>query len=760
MQDNEIFGSLFSGPEYEPTERPDNEVSNAVTETTISFELDEETHTLDQRHTLRPQGDVVVSSRETLSGLQDKYNELTNTKIALDREAANLRREFELAMARIDERLNYVRNDMFDLRREITKAQQAVQAAEHAFRVAMIALMKQRDFIENTMHFDEVTAGLAWREWAMEHQINGAKFIANSGRAICADKMGLGKSLTSLITADMLQAQKLLIIVPDDVASNFGNEVAQWAPHRTTVIIGKRTKGEREAILSVLESLDEFTVIVNYSAWRKDKSLLMKLAKLRFTMMVIDEAHTIKTTSTAAFLGVKEIAHADNACPECGGAIQHINDRTARVHQERLGRFIPQSYYVCVGKKPTTNSTMSVDSVDLSDSCLWSGLKDAIDQVKRPHGYLRSVKNIIPMTGTPILNSPVDLYPLLHLIDDANFNNANEFVREYCFRDQYTNRIYFKPGGLESLVKQLSGMYIARDRKSAGVVLPKQELVVHNIEFDKDAYPKQYDIIKQLSHHAAIMLESGQVMTVLAIIALITRKRQANVWPAGIKFSYPDPESPDPENPIMIEFNVGDDCDESIKLDYLIKRPKDSESGDWEGMVPEYTGMGDMLNGDRMIIFSQFRDPLAELETRMRDAGIKVVRFDGSTPDHIRDQVKTDFNRSWLAAHPEYTPQWQVALVNYKTGGVGLNFTDAVHVIALDEEWNPGKEEQAFNRIDRIGQTQESTAHILRLNGTIDAWMAGLISEKRDTIDGFESSMEENDLYSFLAKELMKDDDL
>ena len=92
-------------------------------------------------------------------------------------------------------------------------------------------------------------------------------------------------------------------------------------------------------------------------------------------------------------------------------------------------------------------------------------------------------------------------------------------------------------------------------------------------------------------------------------------------------------------------------------------------------------------------------------------------------------------------------------LCNYKTGGVGLNFTGATQMIILDEEWNAGKSDQAFNRIDRIGQTEETTVHILRLEKTIDEWMAKLIESKRDMVEGFENKA---DLQAELLKALQE----
>ena len=218
-------------------------------------------------------------------------------------------------------------------------------------------------------------------------------------------------------------------------------------------------------------------------------------------------------------------------------------------------------------------------------------------------------------------------------------------------------------------------------------------------------------------------------MDVLATIALITRKRQANVWPAGIQLK-------DEEGNVI--FNVGDEVQESIKIDKCINYHSSDDS--WDGLIPEFTEDGDKEFGSRVVVFSQFKGPLAELERRLKLAGISVVRFDGDTPQAIRDQAKLDFDRKYCE-QPDYNNgqsyKWQVILCNYKTGGVGLNFTAATETIILDKEWNPGKEDQAFGRTDRLGQTEHTNVHIIRIEKTIDAWMDDINEQKANLIAGF-----------------------
>jgi SNF2 family DNA or RNA helicase len=271
----------------------------------------------------------------------------------------------------------------------------------------------------------------------------------------------------------------------------------------------------------------------------------------------------------------------------------------------------------------------------------------------------------------------------------------------------YDGKWKFASGGLDKLKYHLQGRYLARDRKAAGVVLPPQEILVHEIDFDSELYPLQWKYMQMLKKFNQIVLSNGKSMTALAAITMILRMRQMNVWPGGIQIK--DEEG-------YTVFNVGEEVQESIKVDKAVELIEDA---------------GD----DRVVLFSQFKPPLRELQLRLEKLGISSVVYDGDTTESIREQVKADFNRSVVGDGPY---KWQVVLANYKTGGVGLNFTAATQMIILDEEWNPGKEEQSFARIDRIGQTEETTVHILRVKGTIDTWMAQLIEEKRAIVEGFE----------------------
>jgi SNF2 family DNA or RNA helicase len=126
------------------------------------------------------------------------------------------------------------------------------------------------------------------------------------------------------------------------------------------------------------------------------------------------------------------------------------------------------------------------------------------------------------------------------------------------------------------------------------------------------------------------------------------------------------------------------------------------------------------------------------LYVRLKDKGIDVVRFNGETTDALRNEIKLDVDRS--VTDPAKS-KFQVVLAHYRTGGVGLNMTGITNLVVLDEAWNPASRDQAYGRVDRIGQTEETTVHVIRIKKSIDTWLSQLIEDKEALVAGFEKEM-------------------
>src|SRR5207237_6798888 len=79
-------------------------------------------------------------------------------------------------------------------------------------------------------------------------------------------------------------------------------------------------------------------------------------------------------------------------------------------------------------------------------------------------------------------------------------------------------------------------------------------------------------------------------------------------------------------------------------------------------------------------------------------------------------------------------------VLSLKAGGAGLNLTAASHVIHFDRWWNPAVENQATDRVFRIGQKRNVLVHKFVCTGTVEEKIDDLIAKKtglaRDLLDG------------------------
>jgi SNF2 family DNA or RNA helicase len=82
-------------------------------------------------------------------------------------------------------------------------------------------------------------------------------------------------------------------------------------------------------------------------------------------------------------------------------------------------------------------------------------------------------------------------------------------------------------------------------------------------------------------------------------------------------------------------------------------------------------------------------------------------------------------------------------LLSLKAGGFGLNLTRANHVFHFDRWWNPAIEEQATDRVHRIGQTRRVQVHKFVCAGTVEERIDKLLSEKMALADKIVGSGDE-----------------
>ncbi|MEG1742084.1 MAG: helicase-related protein, partial [Acetivibrio sp.] len=147
------------------------------------------------------------------------------------------------------------------------------------------------------------------------------------------------------------------------------------------------------------------------------------------------------------------------------------------------------------------------------------------------------------------------------------------------------------------------------------------------------------------------------------------------------------------------------------------------DSGKLELLMEQLPGILD--NGHRVLIFSQFTSMLQIIGKRLEAAQMSHFYLDGANKPEERMDMVSRFNGG----------EKDVFLISLKAGGTGINLTGADTVIHFDPWWNPAVEEQATDRVYRIGQT--NTVHVIKLitKGTIEEKIYKLQKRKRELSD-------------------------
>ncbi|CAE6483636.1 unnamed protein product [Rhizoctonia solani] len=130
----------------------------------------------------------------------------------------------------------------------------------------------------------------------------------------------------------------------------------------------------------------------------------------------------------------------------------------------------------------------------------------------------------------------------------------------------------------------------------------------------------------------------------------------------------------------------------------------------------------------RAIVFSQFTSFLDIIQKALIFHGFENMRLDGSMSQQQRSHALRSF------ALPTTTPK--VFCISLRAGGVGLNLTQAQYVFMMDFWWNRAAENQAIDRIHRIGQTRTVYVKHFVVKNTIEKRVLQIQKRKTAIVKG------------------------
>lgn len=292
---------------------------------------------------------------------------------------------------------------------------------------------------------------------------------------------------------------------------------------------------------------------------------------------------------------------------------------------------------------------------------------------------------IVALTGTPLPDRPLDLWPLLLLLDPGTWEKFGHkrYTRRYC------------GGFMRQIGKNGDGsLRYAYDTRGASHLDELQKRVRTSClvrRLKKDVLPELPEKRRQI-----IVLPNSAVLSEL---------------------SYPG--LPQDYDEAIAELRSG----AQVPFERIAQARHD------EGLrkVPfavEHVERALDSGLSKILVFAHHEDILDKLELKLTLHGI--VRLDGSTPIPERQRAIEQFQSN---------DGIRIFLGSLKAAGVGLTLTAASHVLFVENDWTPSTLSQAEDRAHRIGQRDGVLCTYLVLDGTIDARMMKLVCKKIEIIE-------------------------
>lgn len=374
-------------------------------------------------------------------------------------------------------------------------------------------------------------------------------------------------------------------------------------------------------------------------------------------------------------------------------------------HWEReLERFFPQiRIYRYHGPRRTLRSLQSarpviaISTYDTVRSSVESLAKvpffyivlDEATNIKNPtSNRSKAVKALnsahrLSLSGTPVENRPAELWSIYDFLMSGHLGPYGTFERVFEERIVGGDSV-----ATEKLGRRIRPFILRRLKEEVARDLPEK------IEMDEwcQLTPEQTAIYSRIQAQAEPMLTAlragERVDYARSILPVLTKLKQVCDHPAIVN---------------------------------SIKTPLRGRSAKFDWVLDKIIEI--LATKEQVVVFSHFLGMLDLLEMAVRSHEAGYIRIDGATKD--RQMLIDRFNSGDAS----------IALFSIRAAGHGINVTAANHVIHADRWWNPAVENQATDRVHRIGQTKTVYVYRIMIENTLEERIEKLLIRKQQIAD-------------------------
>jgi SNF2 family DNA or RNA helicase len=300
---------------------------------------------------------------------------------------------------------------------------------------------------------------------------------------------------------------------------------------------------------------------------------------------------------------------------------------------------------------------------------------------------VRQLKAIfrIALTGTPVENRLQELWSILDFLNPGYLGNKQFFQRRFAIPiEKYGDTASLNQ--LRSLVQPFILRRLKTDREIIQDLPEKQEWTVFC-----GLSPEQAKLYQQVVEQSLVEIaDATGIQRRGKILALLVKLKQICNHPA-----------------------------QYLKKDTLSEPRQSGKLMRLQEMLEEI-----LAEGDRALIFTQFAEWGKLLQPYLQQQlGREILFLYGATGKKQREEIIDRFQQD-----PQGPP---IMILSLKAGGVGLNLTRANHVFHFDRWWNPAVENQATDRVFRIGQIRNVQVHKFVCTGTLEEKIHDMIESKK-----------------------------
>jgi SWI/SNF-related matrix-associated actin-dependent regulator of chromatin subfamily A-like protein 1 len=303
-------------------------------------------------------------------------------------------------------------------------------------------------------------------------------------------------------------------------------------------------------------------------------------------------------------------------------------------------------------------------------------------------------KSVLLLSGTPMLNRPVELFTGLHIMDPETWNDWYAYTARYC--DGHKNNYGWDASGatnIEELKERISCYFLRRKKSQVLQQLPPKILIDTPVELDKE----NAEIYKHIDSSVRDKFDNNKDM-----------------------------------------------CDGSVNTLSLLNQLRQIASS---GKIYAAKEIIDSVisNGQKIVVFSAYNYPLEHLHEHYAKESVMITGKVNEDDRKIAvDRFQEDDNV-------------KVFLGGIKSAGAGITLTAASNVLFIDYSWVPADHEQGMDRTHRPGQMAESiNVYQLHARGTIDDYMRSVIDSKRALITSIMEGQESDFSNVNIVRDVMK----